>query len=234
MKSQAEFDQYSSNYHDLLRDPIRDRFGGGDVDFFHKRKRDLIAEHFQRRGVDTRSQAYLDFGCGKGELLALLQPQFALVAGCDPSSGMLESSANVAPSFETRMQVDPAKIPFEDASFDFVTAVCVFHHVPVAARDALVKEIRRVLRPGGTIAIIEHNPINPVTRLIVSRLPVDADAILLYPNEVRRLYEANGIRVEDLRYFLYFPERLYSKLTSVEEALDRVPMGGQYAIFGRT
>jgi hypothetical protein len=42
-----------------------------------------------------------------------------------------------------------------------------------------MKEIQRVLRPGGVFSLIEHNPLNPVTRLIVSRTPVDGNAKLL-------------------------------------------------------
>ena len=91
-----------------------------------------------------------------------------------------------------------------------------------------------MLKPGGTLAIIEHNPYNPVTRLIVSRTPVDADAILLRPAETRRLFRGAGLTVEEQRYFLYLPEYLYRRLGGLETALAKVPLGGQYAVFGRS
>ena len=79
--------------------------------------------------------------------------------------------------------------------------------------------------------MIEHNPINPVTRLIVSRTPVDADAILLPAREASQL--AVGAEMPPLQqdYFLYFPQVLYRYLGGVEAALAKVPLGGQYALF---
>lgn len=227
-----EFDHYSESYEQLLNDPIRDFFAPRGMEFFHLRKRDLIREYFRRRQTDTRKLAYLDLGCGKGELASLLASDFARVAGCDPSAGMLQAGDLVSKGIETRVQEDPSLIPFEPTVFDFVTAVCVFHHVPPSARAALVRDARRVLKPGGTLAIIEHNPFNPITRLIVSRTPVDADAILLRPAETRRLLHQAGLTVDDQRYFLYFPEPLYRRLSKLESALAKAPLGGQYALFG--
>jgi SAM-dependent methyltransferase len=227
--SQPEFDRYSGSYEELLKDPIRDRFTGSGQQFFHVRKRDLIREHFSGLGVDTRALRYLDIGCGKGELLSLLRNDFCEVAGCDPSPGMLSSSQGV----ETRVQENAGQIPFQDAVFDFVTAVCVYHHVPASSRLALTHEVNRVLKPGGVFAIIEHNPYNPVTRLIVSRTPVDADAVLLRASEARRWMQTAGFTCAAPRYFLYFPEAVYQRTgDGLESLLRGVPLGGQYAVFG--
>lgn len=225
----SEFDQFSQWYDDLLQDPIRNRFTGGCSEFFHIRKRDLVRDYFKTRRMDSRQLSYLDLGCGKGELATLLLKDFADVSGCDPSAGMLKASQGIS----TRVQEDPGKIPFESERFDFVTAVCVYHHVPVGARLNLTKEVQRVLKPGGTFCIIEHNPNNPITRLIVSRTPVDADAVLLRASETRRLLEGAGFKVEKPRFFLYLPERLYGLVGILERALARLPIGGQYAVFGR-
>jgi SAM-dependent methyltransferase len=231
-QAKPEFDQFSDSYEKLLDDPIRNRFSPGGAQFFHVAKRDLIREYFRRRREDTRKLSYLDLGCGKGELVSLLRDDFARVSGCDPSAGMLSASDLVCKGVETRVQDNPGRIPFEAGQFDFVTAVCVFHHVPLAARASLVHEARRVLKPGGTLAIIEHNPYNPVTRLIVSRTPVDADAVLLRPVETRRLFGEAGFAVDDQRHFLYFPEYMWMR-RHLERSLSKVPFGGQYAVFGR-
>jgi SAM-dependent methyltransferase len=220
-----EFDRFAKSYEDLLDDPIRTRFLGDQSDFFHRRKRDLIREYFADQAGKLN---YLDLGCGKGELASLLRHDFAAVAGCDTSGAMMASAQGI----ETRLQDDPAVIPFESGRFDFVTAVCVYHHVPIAERRNLTHEVLRVLAPGGKFCIIEHNPINPVTRLIVRRTPVDANAILLRATETRRLMEDAGFAVEKPRYFLYLPERFYSSAGFLEKALVHVPAGGQYAVFG--
>ncbi len=226
--SKSEFDNYSAAYKELLKDPLRDGFAGS-ADFFHSRKRDLIREYFRDCGVETNRLRYLDVGCGKGELASLLSRDFARVAGCDPSAGMLDSVSGL----EVRMQESPGRIPFDDAEFDFITAVCVYHHVPPTSRASLTAEIVRVLKPGGVFSIIEHNPYNPATRLIVSRTPVDADAILLRASESCALMGGAGLSVHRQIYFLYLPESLYRKAPAFERLVGSIPLGGQYAVFGR-
>jgi SAM-dependent methyltransferase len=227
--NRPEFDRYSASYEELLNDPIRDRFAGAGSDYFHTRKRDLIRDYFRSRNTDTRQLCYLDIGCGKGELISLLGGDFARVAGCDPSPGMLDFAENV----DTRVQDHPEKIPFDTSTFDFVSAVCVYHHVPPGARLALTHEIHRVLRPGGVFALIEHNPYNPITRLIVSRTLVDTGAILLKPAESRRCMSEAGFANGGLEYFLFFPAALYKRgAHAMEEWLRSVPLGGQYVAFG--
>jgi len=227
--SQPEFDRYSDEYAQLLKDPIRDYFSGEQSHFFHLRKRDLICQFFRRRAIRTENLHYLDLGCGKGELLRLLRPHFAYAAGCDPSSQMMASIDDI----DTRLQANEGTIPFSDACFDFVTACGVFHHVPSANRASLVQEIIRVLKPGGIFAMIEHNPFNPVTRLIVSRTPVDVDAVLLKPAEAKQLMSSSGLWPDKVQYFLYFPVRIYEHGgKTIESFLTGVPLGGQYAVFG--
>lgn len=226
--SQPEFDRYSPSYEDLLKDPFRDRFTGGESAFFHERKRDLIRNYFRAAKRTTQEMRYLDVGCGKGELISLLRDDFQQTEGCDPSPGMLSAVKGI----KTSVQQEHGKLPFAKEEFDFVTAVCVFHHVPVPERPALMREICRVLKPGGVLAVIEHNPYNPVTRGIVSRTPVDADAVLLKPGEVTGLMSRASFTPESPRYFLYFPGAVYRRGAHVlEELLRFLPLGGQYAVF---
>ena len=224
----AEFDRFAGSYEELIRDPLRDAFAGNS-DFFQTRKRDVIRNYFSRRGREMRELHYLDMGCGKGELMSLLASDFARVAGCDPSRAMLEAARNL----EVRVQQDPTRIPFADKEFDFITAVCVYHHVPFQTRLDLCGEVRRVLRPGGVFALIEHNPLNPATRMIVRRSPMDAGANLLCANDARSMLERAGFTIDDQTYFLYFPEKVFKAAAGIENLLRRVRLGGQYAMFGK-
>jgi hypothetical protein len=81
--------------------------------------------------------------------------------------------------------------------------------------------------------IIEHNPWNPVTRAIVKRCPVDADAELLAAREAIRLIEASGFRSLRTDYFLYLPEWLFNKFGALERLLYKIPLGGQYALLAQ-
>jgi SAM-dependent methyltransferase len=234
MKTQQEkpatFDNYAGDYAALIHDPIRDRFAAG-ARFFFERKIQVIRAFFKRRSMQSESLNWLDIGCGQGDLLRLGRQYFKSSVGCDPSAGMLQSCRDL----EVRHQLSLESLPFDDASFDFITTVCVYHHVPAERRPLLAAETLRVLKPGGIFCIIEHNPRNPVTRLIVSRTPVDADAHLLTANEAGQLLlsvqNAAG-RVLETRYFLLFPERLRFALP-VEDSLAALPFGGQYAVFAQ-
>ncbi len=224
-----EFERYASLYDELLDDPLRNRFAL-DAAHFHLRKWILIERLLRRAGVVPETQRWLDVGCGRGELLELAGNHFANAMGCDPSAGMLSSKT----SFKKFAQPSLVELPFDDCSVDFVTAVCVLHHVHWTDRTPLINEIRRVLRPGGLCCVIEHNPWNPVTQAIVKRCPVDADAKLLTAREANRLLETSGLLSLGREYFLYLPERLFNRFGTVERFLSKLPFGGQYALLART
>jgi len=223
----SEFDVYARSYQELLEDPIRARFAGQGL-FFHERKWLLLRGFLEARGLCSKSMDWLDVGCGQGELLSIAAGEFRRAAGCDPSAEMLSHVRGA----EVRVQDPSGRLPFDSKAFDLLTAVCVYHHVPPSARPRLTNEIRRVLRPNGIACIIEHNPFNPATQLIVHRTPVDADAHLLTARTARSLFRASGFHVIGTEYFLYFPERLYRRVGHLESYLAQVPLGGQYAVFG--
>ena len=225
----AEFDRYAEEYAKLLDDPIRRKFADGCA-FFFERKWELLEKYMQRIGLRPEQSSWLDVGCGAGDLLRLGSAHFASAAGCDVSTGMLKACEGlpVVP------QIDPCRLPFADSSFDLVTAVCVYHHVEPSDRPALTDEIARVLRTGGAACIIEHNPFNPATRLIVGRTPVDQNAHLLTAKTARRLLSTADLDVDQrTMYFLYFPQKIYRRASGIEALLEKVPAGGQYAAFGR-
>lgn len=92
----------------------------------------------------------LDLGCGKGRFAARLAEAGARVIGLDISSAMLEQAVGLA-----RVRASARRLPFADASFDAVAAVEVFEHLPDLT--ATLDELARVLRPGGTLAIVDKN-----------------------------------------------------------------------------
>ncbi len=227
----SEFDNYADSYHALLRDPLRDGFSP-DRNFFHRRKWELIREFFLGRQQDTRHMDWLDVGCGQGELLELGASAFRTAAGCDPSCRMLTGTAKPGGrAIELKLQTHPTTLPFPDQSFDLVTAVCVYHHVHGYDRTLLTESIQRVLRPQGIFCLIEHNPWNPLTRLIVSRCPVDVDAELISAPAAVQLLRRSQLKPIQTSYVLYFPEGIYRRLGKIERSPKEVPAGGQYAIF---
>jgi SAM-dependent methyltransferase len=113
----------------------------------------LVAHEFlPSLGVEP-DRRWLDVGCGTGMLtravLELAAP--AEVVGIDPSEGFLAHARSRTTDARARFQTaDALALPFEDESFDAVVSGLVLNFIPDAA--AGVREMRRVSRPGGTIA----------------------------------------------------------------------------------
>lgn len=115
---------------------------------------------------------YLDIGCGTGEvaLEVLRQAPEALVAGVDPAQQMLAMAARkaeragVGSGRLSLFVADAATLPFADGAFDGVASAFTLRNV--ADRAAALSEMRRVLAPGGRLAILETSvPRNPLLRL---------------------------------------------------------------------
>lgn len=223
-----EFDHLAADYKELLNDSVREYFAPGSG-FLLTRKIDMLLDFAAQQGVDTRQITWLDVGCGQGDLLRTARPHFAKALGCDVSRGMIAACRDL----EVVHQSDPRRLPFEAGSIDWVTAVCIFHHIVPSERPPLVADIYRVLRPGGVFAMIEHNPLNPAVQLIVRRTPVDKNAQLLTARTARRLLQDSPMEIVATQYFLYVPQRAYGWAAPVERALNQVPLGGQYVVFGR-
>ncbi len=118
------------------------------------------------RPILNRPEAFvLDLCCGTGDLtVALTRAGKARVIGADFAHTMLvrarfksqlvpSHSGLPAPSSMPLFEADALRLPFADASFDLVTAAFGFRNL--ANYEAGLREIQRVLKPGGTIAILE-------------------------------------------------------------------------------
>lgn len=105
----------------------------------------------------------LDVGCGSGQLALLLAEHFRHVSATDPSA---EQIARAAPHARIDYRVASAEMSgLPDASVDLLTAAQAAHWFDLPAFFA---EARRLLRPGGVIALISyagmahHGPIEPI------------------------------------------------------------------------
>lgn len=92
----------------------------------------------------------LDAGCGNGAYLPALRARGAIAVGCDLSLGMLRAASTNT----SLVNADVIHFPFGFASFDVVLAPHMLYHVPDL--QAAVKELRRVLAPGGVCVIVTN------------------------------------------------------------------------------
>jgi SAM-dependent methyltransferase len=107
------------------------------------------AEQFAARlGPGT---AVLDLGCGPGWDTARLGELGMRAVGGDLSAGMLELARQATD--RPLAQLDIGKLPFRGGSFAGVWCIASLLHVPKAEAPAALGEMRRVLRPGGLLAL---------------------------------------------------------------------------------
>jgi SAM-dependent methyltransferase len=110
-----------------------------------------LAPEFARAAGIASGQRVLDVGCGTGALTVVLADLVGAdhVAAVDPSEPFVEQCRANVPGADVR--VAPAEaLPFEEGTFDRALAQLVFHFVSAPA--AAVAEMKRVTRPGGSVA----------------------------------------------------------------------------------
>lgn len=107
------------------------------------------------RRLDLRpNDRLLDAGCGAGELAAALGARPGLVCGIDLCHESLALAAERNPHARF-IQTDAGCLPFPDASFDHAAAITSVEFCP--DRLAVLREIRRALRPGGRLYLEVRN-----------------------------------------------------------------------------
>lgn len=219
------FDKFAPNYDELLDDPLRQRFAA-DGDFFIHQKCRVLLDCLKAPGFGPRPKL-LDAGCGQGTAIAFLRPHTKVV-GTDVSLPMLQEATGHPVALQ-----EPFDLPFANDTFDAAYAFCVYHHIEAPDRARHLRELSRVVRPGGRVLIFEHNPYNPVTKRIFERAPVDQGWHMIEPGQLRALFREAGLEALEQKYFLFLPAPLWKWFGFIERLLTWFPLGGQYFVSGR-
>jgi SAM-dependent methyltransferase len=216
----------SEQYQEMLRRGID--LSGESQEYFIRGRIQRLCQKLPAEWVPKR---ILDFGCGTGNASRHLAEVFkgASVVGVDLSEPAVAYA---------RQKHGSARISFhhlgtlaELAKFDLCHVNGVFHHIEPANRPAALKMIYDALHTGGHVALFENNPWNPGTRIVMSRIPFDRDAILIPPAEARRLFRESGFQLSSTSFLFYFP-RFLAALRFTESWLVHLPLGAQYGILG--
>lgn len=224
----AQFDAYAHDYDAALNRGLS--ISGESKDYFARERVRWVAARLRAAG--TQPTRVLDYGCGTGsagpELLRELNVRS--VTGVDASPEILaearQAHADPRLEFSLLTSVEPS------ACFDLAFCNGVFHHIEPAQRLDALAYIHRSLAPGGYFAFWENNPWNPGTRLVMSRIPFDRDAQLLWPSHARGLLRRAGFSVLRTDFVFLFP-RVLAALRPLEARLASIPAGAQYLVLSR-
>jgi ubiquinone/menaquinone biosynthesis C-methylase UbiE len=102
----------------------------------------------------------LDIGCGTGALVTLikrLHPDVDVV-GLDPDPKALTRARRRAERAAVTIQLDQGfsdELPYSDASFDRVFSSFMLHHLQAGEKEKTLREVRRVIKPGGSLHLLD-------------------------------------------------------------------------------
>lgn len=124
--------------------------------FYRRTLFGLELRRIQRVAIDRLAaqpgERVLDLGCGPGDGAQRVAETGAQAVGLDYSQGMLET-ARAVPGLAGLARGDAGRLPFRDGAFDRIICTNSFHHYP--QHLAALKEMRRVLKPGGVLVLVD-------------------------------------------------------------------------------
>jgi 2-polyprenyl-3-methyl-5-hydroxy-6-metoxy-1,4-benzoquinol methylase len=218
-----------------------------------------VDRKFERMAAALRAflpcRSVLDAGCGDGRYFHVIaaDPPTERLAGCDISERILATARETAAQVGLTPELVRANVealPFEDGSFEVVLCTQVLEHL-LSPADG-IRELARVLRPGGTLVLSADHARNTVTRaLFAPRLAVvgllglrNRHAPVLFPEhrfetaELRQLLVDAGLAVDHLETFRFsvpppLGHRTRRVVNRIEKALPPHRRGDIVLVFAR-
>jgi SAM-dependent methyltransferase len=192
----------------------------------------LQYEELARRLAGSDAGRVLDWGCGYGQVTALLRREGVDAVAFDYRDGLEAPTVEPLerfPEIQAHLSPYPVALPFDAGTFDTVLSCGVLEHVQDP--DGSLDEIRRVLRPGGTFYVTNlpnrYSYTEKGARLLGlyyhGQLPDDR---VYTKRSIERLVERHGFTVRELRHAHMLPLTLGGParpIWSASRLLERVP-----------
>jgi SAM-dependent methyltransferase len=127
------------------------------ADYLSEQLKDMAPHRAILRAVECKLMSQvplippvLDIGCGDGHFASIAYRELPIDVGIDVMERDLPEAASRVGVYKQVALASATALPFADASFNTVVSNCVVEHIP--DNDAVLREIGRVLRVGGTFA----------------------------------------------------------------------------------
>jgi len=215
----TEFDDYVDVY-ELHMDNTIPKILNDDL-YFSEYKIKLISKLCK----DKKIKKILDYGCGSGRSIQFLEQYFkgSEIYGFDVSVESIRVASkenNYAKFFSS---IDEIK----NESFDLILSANVFHHIKPEEQSDALHACYEMLSDQGEFFIFEHNPINPATRWIFEKCPLDIDAEMIGMNKLLVKGLSTKFKLNKKGYCLFFPKPL-KFFRPLEYFMSFLPLGAQY------
>jgi SAM-dependent methyltransferase len=179
----------------------------------------------------------LEIGCGTGYFTRELTRRGADIVAIDVSPDLLEIAKAKYSAPNVRYEIQNAcALTYADATFDSVVGSSILHHLEI---EEALREIHRVLKPGGTIYFTEPNMLNPQIAMqknipwIKRRLGDSPDETAFFRWPLRRLLEQTGYRDVRIDPFDFLhpktPVPLIDRLNALGRFLENLPVISEFA-----
>jgi 2-polyprenyl-6-hydroxyphenyl methylase/3-demethylubiquinone-9 3-methyltransferase len=175
------------------------------------------------RDVDLDGRDFLDAGCGTGHFSAIAASRGARVTSLDVGDALMAQVARKVDS--ERVVASILELPFADRSFDVVLCTEVIEHTPDPGRA--VRELARMVRPGGTLVLTTPNRVWHPAIELANRLklrPYEGFENWSLPSQLRHWLEGAGHEVLEVRGFNLVPF-VHKSLYRLNDWCDRFGHG---------
>lgn len=180
-----------------MSDAVHKRFGetAGRMAARQDARQAATNERVRRLLTLSGEERALDVGTGAGALALALAPLVREVVGVDIVPELLAEARARAPENMQLVEADGRSLPFPAAAFDVVSSARTFHHTP--RPELVVAEMSRVLRPGGTMLVVDQlAPVDPLAALDLNRFEVARDPSttrIFSDGDLRALFDSNNL-----------------------------------------
>lgn len=180
-----------------VSDAVRKRFGETAALFAEHQDRRAAAtqERLRRLLTLTGEERALDVGTGAGAFAIALAPLVREVVGVDIVPELLAEGRKRAPANVELVEAEATALPFERGSFDLVCTARTLHHVP--RPELVLAEMNRVLRPGGTMLVVDQlapgDPLAAIELNTFERARDPSTTRILADVDLRGLFDSNTL-----------------------------------------